>query len=400
MKQQELFPGTNTTEVQRSLAIGKAGKQPLSKNQQSFNKLTEKIERLHKEIEKKHELFDTAIKLYSQKVFPIRKEMILQKRKLLDVLWENYQSKKLSTTDQRHLKTILHEHLEEFLQLAKGYPDDKLKKIYRELEGETYEAFLKRNDAAQKAVMQEMFDNLDVDVDLDEVDFRDKAEVAKKMADAKEKLRVRQEKETERREQRKQSKKKSKGQVEKEALRLAGDELKQKNISTIYKQLAKLFHPDLEQDELRKAEKEILMKDLTAAYEAKNLHALLSLEIKWIHNETDHLETLTEEKLAVYLQILRDQAEQLEREKSELFLQPRYAVLYHEFGPSIIRKPLATVEEAVNELEAVVVHLARDIRDYASEYGLRHIKALIKQWRQMRRQQPLEEDDYLHMLFD
>lgn len=400
MKQQELFPGINTTNVKRSLAIGKGSKQPLSKNQQAFNKLTEKIEKLHKEIKEKHELFDAAIKLYSQKVFPIQKEMVLQKRKLLDVLWENYKSNRLSTTDQRHLKIILQEHLQDFLQLSAGNPDNKLKQIFRELEGETYEAFLKRQNHFKKAEMQEMFDNLDVDIDLDEVDFTDENEVAKRLAAAKEKLREREEKEAARKEQRNQSKKKSKGQLEKAALRQAGDELKQKNISTIYKQLAKLFHPDLEQDELRKAEKEILMKELTAAYEAKNLHALLSLEIKWIHNETDHLETLTEEKLGVYLQILRDQAEQLEREKNELFLQPRYAVLYQEFGPSIIRKPLATVKEAFNEMETVVIHLGRDIADYASEYGLRHIKGLIKQWKQMRRQQPSDEEDYLRMLFD
>ena len=30
------------------------------------------------------------------------------------------------------------------------------------------------------------------------------------------------------------------------------------------------------------------MKSLTEAYEANNLHALLMLELKWIHNENNH----------------------------------------------------------------------------------------------------------------
>ena len=398
--QQEPFSTIAAKPAKQSLVIGKAGKHPLTKNQMAFNKLTERIEKLHKEIERKHELFEGAIKLYSQKVFPIQKEMILQKRKMLDVLWQNYQTRKLSATDQRNLKIILQEHLHEYLTLLNEKPDEKLKQIFREIEGETYEAFAKREDAMKKAVMQEMLDNLDVDIDMDEVDFSDENDLKEKLAEAQEKLQEQQDKKAEEREQRKKNKKKTKAQLEKEQLKQAVTESKQKNISTIYKQLAKLFHPDLEQDELRRAEKEILMKELTAAYEAKNLHALLTLELKWIHNENDHLESLTDEKLAVYLQILREQAEGLERQKNELFLQPRYAVLYNEFGDSIIRQPLATVEEVYKDLKNSIADISRDIADYASDFGLRHIKEMIKQWKLFRRNNAMSEEDYLRMLFE
>ena len=177
----------------------------------------------------------------------------------------------------------------------------------------------------------------------------------------------------------------------------AVDEMKQKHISTIYTQLAKLFHPDLEQDEDKKVDKEILMKELIAAYEAKNLHALLMLELKWIHKETDHLESLTEEKLAIYLQILKEQAGNLDYQRNSIFQQPQYAVLANEFGFSVQRYPVEIVQKEVKNIENTVKQFESDIKDFESPMALRHVKEMLKQWKQNQRE--FDEDELMDIFF-
>jgi hypothetical protein len=61
--------------------------------------------------------------------------------------------------------------------------------------------------------------------------------------------------------------------------KLAND-MEKKSISELYKELAKLIHPDLEQDEAIKYRKEQLMKELTAAKDKEDIHAMLFIKQK------------------------------------------------------------------------------------------------------------------------
>jgi hypothetical protein len=395
----ESIKHTSANKNKQSLAISKANNQSLTKNQQEFNSLTQRIEKLQKEIERKQILFESAVTKYGTELYPLKKELTRQLREMLDVLWQVYIDKPFSKPDQKNLKEIIREQVQELFQMMDEAPDDELKKIFQALEGERYDAAEKREKEAAKQQMQDMFDDMDIDIDLTEVDMGDKETLAEKMAEARTKMQQRQQEEENRRQRRQKEKKKTAKQLDREKLQQQADELKQKNISTIYKQLAKLFHPDLEQDELRRAEKESLMKELTVAYEAKNLHALLTLELKWIHKENDHLESLTEEKLAVYLQILREQAGQLESQKYRLPQHPRYSFLMEQFGPQAITHPLKLVQKACKSIETDIREYKRDIADFQSAYGLRHIKAMIKERKQLYISTKSEEEVLLQMLF-
>src|SRR5439155_24603602 len=92
----------------------------------------------------------------------------------------------------------------------------------------------------------------------------------------------------------------------------AMEEARKRNIASIYKQLARVLHPDLERDNERQKEKVQLMQELTEAYRQKDLHTLLRLEMQWIENEGGHLDRLTEEKLSVYVEVLQGQVQGLE----------------------------------------------------------------------------------------
>ena len=376
------------TQSPSGLAIAKPANKNLSKNQEAFNKLTKRIEKLQHEIENKQLQLDLAMKLFSTEVQESKAGITTQRRELIIVLWENYSTKKLAKHDQRHLKEIIREHLQHLLMELGTEPDAVIKEIFEQLEGDNYDEMLElEKEKARNGMADEL---KKMKVDLTDVDINDADALAKKLYETKRNHFEEQSKMNDKFEKQQTNKKKSAKQLEAEKLQQEVDALKQKNISTIYKQLAKLFHPDLEQDEHLKLEKEILMKELTVAYEAKNLHALLTLELKWIHKENEHLEKLTEEKLAVYLQILKEQVQELEYEKDELIHHPQYAVLVEQFGWDVRRYPVQIVKKYLSENDFMVNHFKNCVLDFKSNLALRYIKQMVKQWRQLK-----DEENFL-----
>jgi hypothetical protein len=104
----------------------------------------------------------------------------------------------------------------------------------------------------------------------------------------------------------------------------AAEERRKRSIANIYKQLARVLHPDFERDNERQKEKVQLMQELTEAYRQNDLHTLLRLEMQWIENETGNVDRLTEEKLGIYNEVLSGQVEGLERRLRDLVFHPRY----------------------------------------------------------------------------
>ncbi len=380
----------------RSLTITKAGRHKLSKHQEAFNKLTQKIAKLQKDIETKQWQFDLALNIYGNELHTVQLRVMETRHKLITVLWGIYKSNKLSRANQRHLKNVLQHHLEQYFAQSETGPDEVLQNIFSEIEGISYDKMMQEEKEKRTVQMREMFEKMNVDIKG--VDLHDAAAMAEKMAEAKQKIAAMQEQEEERRRQQQGKKNKTAKQAKFEKTQRAMEEMKQKNISTIYRQLAKLFHPDLEQDAEKKMEKEILMKALTNAYEAKNLHALLTLELNWIHKETDHLESLTEEKLAIYLQILKEQAQDLTSEKNNIFKQPQYSTLANLFGYSIQQYPVEMVKRQVEIATETARNFENDIADFESDLALRHVNEMIKQWKQPGRESADEE--ILRMLLE
>lgn len=102
---------------------------------------------------------------------------------------------------------------------------------------------------------------------------------------------------------------------------------RKRTLSVIYKQLAKVLHPDLETDPVKREQKHHLMQELTTAYKQGDLHTLLRLELSWIHREEDNLERLTAEKLKVYIELLHKQVADLRQEVAAIPYLPHFAVV-------------------------------------------------------------------------
>jgi hypothetical protein len=397
--QHSMFSDSNMPKASvTGLVISKAGKKTLSKNQQEFNKLTLRIEKLQKEIEKKQDKFDLAIKMFGKDLYPLKTTLMAERRENVIALWEHYKTKKLSQKDQQALKEILREQLQEIFAELTEEPDDTIKLIFKALEGQNYDNLVEQEKEEALKQIKASLKKMKIDIsDIDDVN--DLESLEKKLYEYNAKINEEGYFEkTNTKQKFKKEKTKSAKQIEAEKMQEAAEELKKKNIGTIYKQLAKLFHPDLEQDEERKAEKVLLMQELTAAYEAKNLHALLTLELKWIHKENDHLESLTEEKLAVYLQILKEQIQDLTSQKQQVIYQPKYAVLVETFGWQVQQSPIETITRHLTEIKNVIDQLKLSIGWFNSDNGLRHIKAMIKEWKEEQAEMN-DEDELFRMLF-
>jgi len=395
--QAALFDDTNPPK-NTSLNISGGTKKQLSKNQLAFNKLTQKIEKLNKEIERKKLQFDAAVKMYATALYPAQLKVLEARNKLITTLWEIYRSKKLSKANQRNLKQVLLFHLKESFAQDTTEPSKELQDIFSALNGISYGQAKKEEAEMMADQMKAMFANFKMDTEG--LDVADEAAMAAKLEEFQQQIEMEEAAQEEKRNQRNAKKKKSKKQEEYEKLQQAIQDAKQKNIGSIYRQLAKIFHPDMEQDAEKKVAKEILMKELTAAYEAKNLHTLLSLELKWIYKESSHLDTLADDKLSVYLQLLKEQVNNLENEKQGIFQQPQYSVLAQQFGPAIQSRPLVIVQQQVEQETAIASSFEEDIVDFKSDKGLRYVDRMLKQWKaEMENDAFDDEEEMFRMVF-
>jgi hypothetical protein len=117
----------------------------------------------------------------------------------------------------------------------------------------------------------------------------------------------------------------SKAQMERERKQREIDEAKQRDLKSLYKQLAKALHPDLETDPTLKSHKEDWMKRLTSAYAAADLRELLRIEMEWLGEESSNLATAGDEKLKVYSMILKEQIAEIKVQTESLIGQPQYS---------------------------------------------------------------------------
>jgi hypothetical protein len=309
---------TNVPGLVIKMDIGK--KDVLSKVQQKFNKLTRKIETLQKEIQQKQESLDDALVYYGKTIHPLEMQLMELRKKTVKKIFEHYKDKKtFNKKDREVLKRVISAQLEDIFYFSHGEPDDEIKKIFKETQGISYEASLKNEMDEMKDTMQSMFEEMGIDVNIDDAENTDEY-WARKMKEIQEEMASKIEDDTEQNNNRKKTPK----QLQKEIKRKEMEALRERNIKTIYKQLAKTLHPDLEPDETLRKEKEIVMQQLTAAYENEDLHTLLKLELQWIYKESNHLNELSNDKLTLYNDVLKEQVEELEFQLDMLPKHPQY----------------------------------------------------------------------------
>lgn len=346
----------NTT---TDLIINKPEKQILSKQQQTFNRQIKKIEKLRLQLEQTTDSLNQKSGFYVKHMYPLEQQRSSLQKEIVKLLYPFFTAKKLFSKEKKEaLRHVIIAQLSHIFTSGGAEPDDDLKKIFKAAEGISYEEAAKEDFDIMKNEMAEMFEEYGFEMDLNDMHSNmTEEEIMKKMIEMQEQLKeqagAKQEKNS--------SYKKTKKQLEKEEKEKMMEQVRTKNISSIYRQLAKAFHPDLEQDEELKMEKEHLMKELTVAYENNDLHTLLKLEISWIQKEENNPDKLSDEKLKIYNEVLKEQVQELEDEINMLLQHPRYQPLQKfVMFPDQLRN--INIQREKQQIELTIEDMGRSIR--------------------------------------
>ncbi len=166
------------------------------------------------------------------------------------------------------------------------------------------------------------------------------------------------------------AKKKTKKQLEREAAEKELEKLTNKDFNTLYKALSKRVHPDLEQDPVKKMEREELMKRLIASKDSGDLFALLSIEFALNQAEGKGTSILDVETIKRFNNILLQQREKL---KGEIFMIQRYepetAHIYQTFYNPHSKKIQKNIDDYVRSLHLECIEVEEFIEDMGTIEG-------------------------------
>jgi len=371
MKQNKNSIHNKTADTTRGLIITTQEKQMLSKQQQTFNRLVIKIEKLRQELDQTNNILNKKLDYYVKNIYPLDQQLISLQKEVVKILFTFFNNKKLFSKKQKEaLRDVIINQLSSILKFETGEPDTELKEIFKAVEGISYEEAAEEDFDSMKYEMAEMFEELGIDMDLEDMHSKmTQEEMIKKMLEMQDLLKQQEEAKQHTR----SSQKKTKKQLEKAEKERLLEEARTKNISSIYRQLAKAFHPDLEPNEELKLEKEQLMKQLTTAYEKKDLHTLLTLEIAWIQKEETNPDKLGDEKLKIYNEALKQQVQELEDEIHALLEHPRYqplqkfAMFPHQLTSIDLDREKQQTEATIKDITESIRRLKRNEKEALAE---------------------------------
>ena len=184
--------------------------------------------------------------------------------------------------------------------------------------------------------------------------------------------------------QRKAKKKKSATQHKKEELAAAQAQDATGALRTLYRQLASALHPDRETDPQEQLRKTVLMKEANAAYERRDLLALLQLQVRADVADADKVATMATEKLAALTALLKERVSVLTREIHVLERQALHEFdlpPYSPFSEAILKRHLVMQQQ---NLQADIAMMQQDLVRVQDD-------AHFKRW--LKQQHALAQDD-------
>lgn len=341
----------------------------LSKAQKLFNKLIKRID-----VQRQQLLaWQTTVPLYQQKhdsaYTPLLKTYNEQRIQLVYLFDRVYHDKIFTITDQKKLSDLIANIAGELL--ADKDTPAQIKSIFNDYNETDYDTQGEEVKADVKAMMKELF-GAEIDGDIDPFDpeamLRLMAEKAQEMH----------EREAAAQQANGSKRKKSAKQLAKEA-RLEEEE---KNISQsireVYRKLASTLHPDREQDAAEHKRKTDLMQRVNVAYGNKDLLQLLELQLEVEQIDQSMINTIGEDRLKHYNQILTEQSGELELEvaQNELAFRLRFHIEHDSvLTPAFL---LPKLEREIARLQQDIDSIAQDLQSFEQT---KKLKAWLKTYR-------------------
>ncbi len=311
---------------------GKDG--PLDKTQQQFNRLMKSLEKTRDRHATEQKRFDDALVIAIRELMPLVEGIKRLNRDLVIHGMEAMKNQKLTARRRESFGDLLHGKASDLLDDPIGLsdediirlqaiadelgPDEEEKRLMDEEDKEEFDFMRKMIEAQLRAAGMEL-DLSDLDLHGDPEEFERQMnqrleEAAAKMGETQAAMPKRPRKQT-------------KVQAERELKQRELEQARNRDLKSLFKQLAKAFHPDLESDPVLRLHKEAWMKRLNAAYETDDLREMLQLEMEWLGEEASNLATAGEEKLKVYCTVLKEQIAELKQRIHLLLNEPQYGPL-------------------------------------------------------------------------
>lgn len=291
-------------------------KKLLSPQQKEFNRLTQKIADTRAQIQLVDEIGHRLRQRAAVELKPLVEKHQAHRAdtvRLLDRMFRNHKFNKPETKKLRHLITEM-----SFELADAGFED--LKEIYNfhspDLDFDAASAETEDQEVAMmKAMARSMYDiEFDDEAELDTIE-KLQAYLAEKMA---EREAAEEERQANQQQSRRAEKPKTAQQLKAEAKRAAQEEKRKEeekkisqSVREVYMDLVKAFHPDREPDEEEKVRKTAILQQVTAAYEANDLLALLQLQLELERIDANHLDALADDKLRYFNKSLISQLAEL-----------------------------------------------------------------------------------------
>ena len=329
-----------------ALTALKLADKALSPEQQRFNKLLVRTEALARKIEATRLLADTHRSLHNVTLEPLKKERAALMRTMALWLDERLKGKGLSAKHKRLARDILC-GLAAALAVA---GDEAMQQLHDAHSNETLEEQEQSAVTDMQALMEEMLGHPVGDTDgFDSLDEMLQASMKKlhEQDQAREQARA----------ERKKRSKKTASQLQDEQQAQDADGA----LRTIYRQLVSALHPDRESDPHERTRKTALMKEVNAAYERRDLMALLQLQLSAELADGDKVATLAREKVGALTRLLKERSDVLTRELREIEMRTM-----SEFGlPAYAPVSAASLKRAMLEqkqhLQADMAMMSRDL---------------------------------------
>lgn len=343
------------------LTIAVSPLKALSPAQLEFNKRMKALERARKADEKKRTKLDEELRVCREELMPLVEKVNRAELNLVSGAAEARASTKLTKRRNKWLGDLISGKAADLLGDPTGLSEADIgqleamieelgtsesEKEREEMEGEEFDA--------ARGMLEEMARSMGVDLDLNGLDVNGdpeafERELEKRLTAAEGGFQKAIEKDAAKP---KRKRKPTKAAMERERKQQAVEEAKKRDLKTLYKQLAKVLHPDLEPDPKLKPHREVWMKRLTTARKEGDLREMLAIELEWLGEETGNLAKASDEKLEIYSMVLKEQAKE-QREKTKwLEEEPQYQPLYRFRGPFGERRRPADLKAALrNEKE-------------------------------------------------
>lgn len=314
-------------------------------HQKAFNRLIKTVEELQSQQEAISRDLDLALQFYYETIKPDESILLQSLIERIKIAYRFYKtSRGLSKSEINEFRAWLTQEVNQICTMHDSFKvSDEMKNIFRELTGISYEKSIADElNELKKRLKKELGMHIDLsDINLNDSPENIKQKIFLKMAQADANQKKTAEKAP-----------KTKKQLEEESQKHAIEEMQSKSLGSIYKQLVRVLHPDLEQNIEKRAWKEELMKKLTTAHASNDLYSLLTIEMEWINSSTQNIQSQNDESLKMYNAILEDQIKELQTTNDMLLMQPRLTPIQKFYNDTF--DGIATLEKKSVELKKLI----------------------------------------------